>query len=391
MERLSDRTSPSCLSRLWNTVGGGEKPSPEVLASVGGAHPVGLRNHVNTCYFNTMLQCLAQTPVLVPYFLAEDWRHDLAQPPNRRGVVQAFSKFLREFHGSAGLGEGNDISPLPLLTALGQHINERDSLLFKNYLSGSRYKGQQCTAEALQVILDWLHEDTDSRHKRPYFARGLLRPDDSSLETSKFYDRVQLYGDSVVSKTLRHLVKDTLSFSDKSTQHTYGADIVSKIEVPKSNTPVTLESILATHYSPESMDDKIKRRDGKFERAKKHLELAECPEVYIIHLARFEHPGKQGEGTKVTTAVRFGERLQLNSLSGKADYELYAVSNHVGGNSLNSGHYFAYVNTLQTGQWYKPDDARVTSLDKRELFSRRAFKSAYVLFYKRVGTKPSEN
>ncbi len=62
-----------------------------------------------------------------------------------------------------------------------------------------------------------------------------------------------------------------------------------------------------------------------------------------------------------------------------AIYDLYAVSNHMGG--LGGGHYTAYAKNLNDGQWYLFDDAFVEAVRDAERQVKGS--SAYVLFYAR--------
>lgn len=190
-------------------------------------------------------------------------------------------------------------------------------------------------------------------------------------------------GESTVSRKTRSLAKVSKSFSDGHTQSVYETSFITSVGIPKLDCPVSVETLLDMHYGPEPLDatNRVTRSDNGLKDIVKtaHIQLAECPEVYVVQAKRFHDIH-----AKVTTPVQFQEHLQLNSLIGSAKYELYAVGNHEGGSSLSSGHYFAFVKSIQNGQWYKANDSSVRALDKSELFSERSFKSAYVLFYKRV-------
>ena len=64
-------------------------------------------------------------------------------------------------------------------------------------------------------------------------------------------------------------------------------------------------------------------------------------------------------------------------------YELYAVTNHMGG--LGGGHYVACAKHGDT--WYKFDDSHVTEVPPTAVVTR----AAYVLYYRRIeGDTPGE-
>merc|ERR1712129_373417 len=62
-----------------------------------------------------------------------------------------------------------------------------------------------------------------------------------------------------------------------------------------------------------------------------------------------------------------------------AIYDLYAVSNHMGG--MGGGHYTAYAKNLDNKQWYSLDDSRTSKVSDPE--GRVVDTAAYVLYYHR--------
>ena len=62
---------------------------------------------------------------------------------------------------------------------------------------------------------------------------------------------------------------------------------------------------------------------------------------------------------------------------GTFSYNLYAVSNHIGG--INGGHYYSFVKSLTDNKWYCLDDESVTLIEnENQVISQ----NAYILFYK---------
>jgi hypothetical protein len=61
-------------------------------------------------------------------------------------------------------------------------------------------------------------------------------------------------------------------------------------------------------------------------------------------------------------------------------YDLYAVSNHLGG--LSGGHYTAYALNRFDDQWYEFNDSRYRIIDPHSTFETSS--SPYLLFYNRV-------
>ena len=88
----------------------------------------------------------------------------------------------------------------------------------------------------------------------------------------------------------------------------------------------------------------------------KKMELYRFPEVLVVHLKRFAVGRFGGRGDKINTTVDFPlERLNLAEFavagalgaSSDAEYDLFAVSNHMG--SLGGGHYTAHARTQVRG------------------------------------------
>lgn len=113
-------------------------------------------------------------------------------------------------------------------------------------------------------------------------------------------------------------------------------------------------------------------------------------QVLVVHLKRFSYNSRLRD--KLTATVDFPlEGLDLNSYVLTEQkvppiYDLYAVSNHMGG--LGGGHYTAYVKHLNREQWYCFDDSRVYPIEEDQVVSS----NAYMLFYqRRTEAKVREN
>jgi len=118
-----------------------------------------------------------------------------------------------------------------------------------------------------------------------------------------------------------------------------------------------------------------------FKCASKQIDLWDGPDLLIIHLKRFNYTRNWRD--RINTQVNFpinGLDLApfLMSQDHKADaiYDLYAVSNHMGG--MGGGHYTAYAKNLQSKEWYHLDDSRTSKVQNPESI---VSSSAYVLYY----------
>lgn len=120
-------------------------------------------------------------------------------------------------------------------------------------------------------------------------------------------------------------------------------------------------------------------------RAFKRMGLWKLPEVLVVHLKRFQY--SQGayftHREKIEALVHFpitGLDLSPYTLGEQEVppvYDLFAVSNHMGG--MGGGHYTAYAKNFITGRWYNFDDSSASPVDPARVISP----NAYVLFYRR--------
>jgi len=105
----------------------------------------------------------------------------------------------------------------------------------------------------------------------------------------------------------------------------------------------------------------------------------------VLHLKRFQYTTIYRD--KITSQVEFpltdmdfGIILGTNKSS---IYDLYAVSNHIGG--MSGGHYTAFALNRTDQNWYKLDDSKCSITDASHVISP----SAYLLFYRlRTSTQP---
>lgn len=168
----------------------------------------------------------------------------------------------------------------------------------------------------------------------------------------------------------------------KSCIHYKEADKKKKSEV------LTLDKCLEKAFEREQLaeTDKWYCPDCKEHRtAFKKFDLWRTPEVLVLHLKRFQY--RQGymnfvSRSKIDCLVDFPEELDVAKYvvgprEGGTVYELYAVSNHMGG--MGGGHYTAYAKNFRNGQWYTLDDSHVSETS----VSRVVTPSAYVLFYQK--------
>eukprot|EP00697_Spironema_sp_BW2_P015488 gnl/Spiro4/6355_TR3277_c0_g1_i1.p1 gnl/Spiro4/6355_TR3277_c0_g1~~gnl/Spiro4/6355_TR3277_c0_g1_i1.p1 ORF type:complete len:734 (-),score=208.25 gnl/Spiro4/6355_TR3277_c0_g1_i1:122-2095(-) len=119
---------------------------------------------------------------------------------------------------------------------------------------------------------------------------------------------------------------------------------------------------------------------SEFREASKKFDLWRLPEILVVHLKRFAYTRYYRD--RLDTVVRFPLRgLDLTQFvkgTHTGVYDLYAISNHMGG--MAGGHYTAFCLNDTTKRWYQFDDGNVSPIDDERFLCGTA---SYVLFYKR--------
>ncbi|KAG2310832.1 hypothetical protein Bca52824_022389 [Brassica carinata] len=113
-------------------------------------------------------------------------------------------------------------------------------------------------------------------------------------------------------------------------------------------------------------------------RAVKQLTVSKAPYVLTVHLKRFEAHRSE----KINKKVEFASAVDMKPFvsgpyTGNLKYTLYGVLVHYG-RSSHSGHYACFVRT-SSGMWYSLDDNRVIQVSEKTVFNQKA----YMLFYVR--------
>uniref|UniRef100_A0A8B9NRG0 Ubiquitin carboxyl-terminal hydrolase 4 n=1 Tax=Accipiter nisus TaxID=211598 RepID=A0A8B9NRG0_9AVES len=157
----------------------------------------GLSNLGNTCFMNSALQCLSNTPPLTDYFLEDKYEAEINQnnPLGMRGeIAEAYAELIKQIWS----GRQSHVAPRMFKTQVGR---------FAPQFSGYQ---QQDSQELLAFLLDGLHEDLNRVKKKPYLelkdANG--RPD--SEVAKEAWENHRLRNDSIIVDIFHGLFKSTL-------------------------------------------------------------------------------------------------------------------------------------------------------------------------------------
>ncbi|KAJ3585898.1 hypothetical protein NHX12_012306 [Muraenolepis orangiensis] len=157
----------------------------------------GLSNLGNTCFMNSALQCLSNTPPLTEYFLRSAYLRELnfSNPLGMKGeIAEAFADVIKQMWS----GRHHSVVPRIFKTKVGHFASQ--------FLGYQQHDSQ----ELLSFLLDGLHEDLNRVKNKEYIelrdAGG--RPDQEVAEEA--WRNHLRRNDSVIVDTFHGLFKSTL-------------------------------------------------------------------------------------------------------------------------------------------------------------------------------------
>ncbi|XP_025784139.1 ubiquitin carboxyl-terminal hydrolase 2 isoform X2 [Puma concolor] len=382
-EVLSPTYRPTGRYTLWEKSKGqapgssrSSSPGRDTMNSKSAQGLAGLRNLGNTCFMNSILQCLSNTRELRDYCLQRLYMRDLSHGSSvHTALMEEFAKLIQTIWTSSP----NDVvSPSEFKTQI-----QRYAPRFVGY-------NQQDAQEFLRFLLDGLHNEVNRVTVRPKSNPENLDhlPDDEKGRQMwrKYLERE----DSRIGDLFVGQLKSSLTCTDCgycSTVFDPFWDL--SLPIAKRGYPeVTLMDCMRLFTKEDVLDGDEKPtcchcRARK--RCIKKFSIQRFPKILVLHLKRFSE--SRIRTSKLTTFVNFPLRdLDLREFASEntnhAVYNLYAVSNHSG--TTMGGHYTAYCRSPVTGEWHTFNDSSVTPMSSSQVRTS----DAYLLFYE-LASPPS--
>jgi ubiquitin carboxyl-terminal hydrolase 2/21 len=367
----------------------------------------GLPNVGNSCYLNSTIQCLAGTDELIKYFsqtatlpngtIVKKYEMDLMtvkkiknnKTKTKIELVKACYNLMAQLWSEKG--QIKQVNPIPFYRLIGSVAKESKASLS---ISG----GQQDFQEFLILLLGSLH-DALSRETVMNIVGQDLNPMDK-LSRQAYENFITNYEKdySIFVKLFIGQI-NTLTIGECGHQSNIFDPInFFPLIVPNSpfQQPIRLDELFHNFVSPSQLSsvvsDNGQENDTRWhcETCKMKVNATTCnsiwdlPQYLIISLGRYQYfPSIK----KINTPVIFPlENLDISNFykgfkKHSMKYNLYAVSNHYGGQG--GGHYTAFRKN-PNNKWYSFNDSHVEEIKEPE--KEIITNGAYCLFYKRQDT-----
>ncbi|XP_026738655.1 ubiquitin carboxyl-terminal hydrolase 8 isoform X2 [Trichoplusia ni] len=326
----------------------------------------GLKNLGNTCYMNSIIQCLNNTAILVTYFCNGQYLEHVNRSHSTRGAI---AEELAAVVRALWSGQYRFIATRDLRNEVGKHQRA--------------FRGceQQDSHEFLTILMDWLHLDLQ-------FTINVPPHKDSLPPSEKAWHEYTKSKESLILRLFYGQIKSTVRCTVCGKQSvTYESFSNLSLELPANANRCTLSDCLKLYLNGETIPGWNCPNCKEKRDAVKKLDISRLPPVLVIHFKRFYVDPKEymcNAYRKKQTYIDFPlEDLDMRQFAlhcpNNHSYNLYAVSNHYG--SMEGGHYTAYCKSSVYGKWYKYDDHVVTEIPASEVKSS----AAYILFYTSCG------
>jgi ubiquitin C-terminal hydrolase len=388
----------------------------------------GLTNIGNTCYRNAMFQCLAALDPVFEKLLRcqKTWPSDPSRWQSWHKWQYALILALQSARGHTNVAKNmRQFESLlqecesPMVCGTQQDCIEFLQLLHTSMEDGnvSELTSGVGKCAATQENIGFLDFDCNDYISDPQFYRqckntktdiqqlkelaikkGVNAGNGRTLEAicndlRSMLDTLPECSEPLLSKTMALRVKTEIEWPNKPKSWNVGVESPLVLQIPKQSKAISVRELLLNYVAREPNVNPPQTRRL----------IAPFPPVMVVQLKRFDN-----ELTKISTPILLEETLQIRAdmqwgpVTETPTYELRGVVFHEGGQSINSGHYVAYVRHPQVNggmSWYFISDTEVEKVDitkmrpsskKKESNATRKVRfvedvqdNAYFLFYQK--------
>ncbi|KAL0269128.1 UNVERIFIED_CONTAM: hypothetical protein PYX00_006961 [Menopon gallinae] len=318
----------------------------------------GLKNLGNTCYMNSIIQCISNNSTLAKYFCENLYLDDINRSSKTKGEVAGE---LAAVIKTLWSGKFRSIACRDLKNTIGQYKSE-----YATY-------EQQDSHEFLTFLMDWLHGDLNQLFNPPVVNKKGMN------EAEKAWLDFKRKNESLISTLFYGIQRSTVSCLEcGESSVTYEPFSNLSLIIPDLES-CTIVECLKLYMKSERISGWKCPKCQECREAEKKTDVCKLPPILVVHLKRFHYIDVLSR--KRTTYVDFPlsdlnmAQFAVNNEHKRMNYNLYAVSNHYG--TMEGGHYTAYCKSAIYKKWYKFDDHEVFEISPSDVKTS----AAYILFY----------
>ncbi|UKZ86735.1 uncharacterized protein TrAFT101_002560 [Trichoderma asperellum] len=366
----------------------------------------GLNNPHNWCYANSTLQSLLASPNFGRELSDSEWIDKYSAPRKDDEKIdqpQLMIKIISNLFHWMTTGKFQTMKAQTLMD-YSLHLCQNSQTISK--FGGT---GQQDAQEFMSFLLDYLHDETNSRRNlKGNIVQPNTIPQARLQAATEYWKNYQELNRSIVDRYWRGLELSTVDCQRCHKQtHTFSTFDLVFAPVGK-NQDITLEDSFREHNVVNTLDNFACDTCKRNTKAMQTTCFARMPPLLCLSFRRFDFDKSVGDIKKSTRKVtwdfneidltpyfmRTNESTSDRAFSGPFKYQCYAVIVH-SGSKTDNGHYYAYVRDSSTHDqyaWFRCEDSHVTKVrigtgDASD-FKERVFKSGrdtvpYLAFFRR--------
>jgi len=340
----------------------------------------GIPNIGNTCFLNTCLQILLQTPELD--FLVKPEKDFVEKDLVEKYVWMAWKNWKATMVSDSDTISVTDIREFQTFVQTIQFVAQKKGhALFSGYV-------QNDLSEFLLFFMDTLHE----YFKRPRNTKveGVVKNETDAIAKECYQMMQDTYKNeySEIIDTFYGISLSTIYDIDKKVSSKPETFFLLDLPIPSpsASPSPSLYSCFDHYVSPEYMENGwIDETTKQTKSVYKKTDFWNFPKILVITLQRFQtnYQNQEVQISKKMDLVDFPiENLDLSKYvigyhPRKYVYDLYGVVNHIG--DVHGGHYTAFVLSETGEKWYHCNDDRIEMVqDPRQIITPMA----YVFFYR---------
>lgn len=317
----------------------------------------GLENQGNSCYINTVLQCLSNAQPLTDFFLSRVFREDFDEKSTNGEFSNAFNDFLE----AQWLDEYESIAPIGILEL--------------TWGTESFVKGTQSDCHEFQTFfLNEIHSELN-RCKNEEQTSVDAAEENIEVHSLLHWKEHLAHNSSIIVDLFHGQLISSIKCSS-CTSHSTSFDVFSTLvlPIPAAETCNLLECFNQFSKSENLVsDEKWKCSKCPENRiAVKKIELWKIPPILTICLKRFSSEGVNCTNVKLSKEFNIS---QITRNKVRDTYKLFAAISYVG--TGQNGHYYADVMNYKDKKWNRFDDESVQEIDINQIDGEKVC----VLFY----------